>query len=88
MIKELLGKLFSQATKDYIFREIKHTGAAIVLVVVISVGTEMSGITDFENVAWGGMVANASRAGFTMLVLGAKRLLSALKEPSYNEFEV
>ena len=88
MITELIGKVFSQATLDYVIREVKHTGAAVVLVVVISVGSEMSGINDFDIVAWAGMATNASRAAFTIVVLGAKRLLNALKEPSYNNFEV
>lgn len=88
MIKGLLSKLISQATRDYIFREVKHTGAAIVLVVLISVAGELGDITSFEDIAWKGAAINGIRAGSTMLVLGAKRLLDALRQPSYENVEV
>jgi len=88
MINEILNKIISQATFDYIIKEVKHTGAAIVLIVLISVAGELSDITSFEDIAWKGAAINGIRAGSTMFVLGAKRLLDALRQPSYENIEV
>lgn len=88
MINELLNKIISQATLDYVIREVKHTGAAIVLVVGISIAGELGDITSFEDIAWKGAAINGIRAGSTVAVLGFKRLLDALRQPSYENIEV
>lgn len=77
-----MRKILSQATLDYIITEAKHTAAAVVLVVAISVVSDLSGVTDFENVAWAGIATNGFRAGATALLTALTRWRNYLKQPA------
>lgn len=89
LLKRLLDKLFSQATRDaiaaYLTREIRHTGMVLLAVTAAAALAEISAVEDwlagertFGEIEWYGMAANIGRAAGTALVLAVKNALTTI----------